>query len=214
MDGARCPGAAALHKRSDKMGHAAAHAIILASANGLNPESDRATQIRLSAAIDRQVAGRASTQSTAGPVARAIIADLYLQEAAAQRLEFLGSQDPLRHVSNPASARDSGSHRAHEILNRNSISPQQVFEGATVDDLQAIAAGRYHQIKADRTRHAVASVLHLSEAQVKLPTMRVPPIETGTQAPVAAPSFPSATFSSGPRVQQPVAAFGRRGLER
>src|SRR3546814_17141738 len=75
-------------------------------ATGHMPDDDLATQTRLAAAVDRQITGKTSEHQDEPTVARSILNDFYLQEAAAARLKMAGEQDPLAYVANPDTRRD------------------------------------------------------------------------------------------------------------
>src|SRR3546814_948955 len=122
VDGTRTPGGVALNKQSQKIHLAAVQAVIILQANGLNPDDDLATQTRLAAAVDRQITGKTSEHQDEQTVARIILNDFYLQEAAAARLKMAGEQDPLATVANPTTRRDRSDEHTSELQSLMRIS--------------------------------------------------------------------------------------------
>lgn len=208
-DGTRSPGGTALHKQSDKIHYAAVQAVILLQANGLNPDDDLATQTRLAAAIDRQITGKTSEAQDAPTVARSILNDFYLQEAAGARLKIAGDEDPLAYVANAETRRDLGV--TLDILERNRVKADAILKTASKGDMVAIASGRFDQVLSDHTRFAVATILRHSEQQMATPITSVPakprPMETLTET----RRYPASGIGTGSKIS-PVApmAFGRR----
>lgn len=204
LDGARTPGGMALRRNADRMNDVAGQAVLLVSANGLNPDQDKATQIRLAAAVDRQITSRASEVLPANEVTRAVMNDFYLQEAAARRMVQFHDKDPLDHLSIPSSARHKD--EAIEILGRNGINSQKLLRTASKEDLASIASGKYDQIKSEHTRFGISTVLNLSDGQMKTPTARIPEAREPTPR-SAAFSAPSLALGRAPT---PSIGFGRK----
>ena len=206
MDGTRSPGAVALRRKSEKIHIAVNKAIILISANQLTPNEDRATQIRLASAVDRQMAGNTNEAQSPTQVTRNIMFDVLIQEAAGRRIQLEGGKDPLDHLASFDSDRDNL--KASSILNRNAVSPSSIFNGASPEDLRSIASGRFDHIENEHTRFAVANMLKLSQQQMATPTMEVPAHTPSRPAPDHR-RYPTAGLGAGPRpAQSPV--FGRK----
>lgn len=214
MDGSRTPGAMGLRQRDDQIHVPAAKAISILEVNRLEPSEDRATQMRLASAIDRQISGNAAQTSPASDVTRNIMTDVLFQEAAARRLVAEGGKDPLGHLSSPESDRDGL--KPMEILQRNGVNPGRAFNSATKEDLGAIAAGQYDRIENEHTKFAVATILRLDDNQMSTKTMDVPVQNAvpARAAPLSKPRFPAADLTRGPSTA-PQLAFGRKvGAER
>jgi hypothetical protein len=215
VDGTRTPGGAALHKQSQKIHLATVQAVIILQANGLNPDDDLATQTRLAAAVDRQITGKTSELQDEPTVARSILNDFYLQEAAASRLKMAGDQDPLAYVANPETRRDLDV--TFDILERNRIKADAILKTASKSDMIAIASGRFDHVHSEHTRFAVGTILRHSEEQMATPTAAIPqkPPALGTLTETR--RYPSTGIGMGSKIT-PVAplAFGRRssGAER
>src|SRR3546814_5107933 len=96
----------------------------------------RSTQTRLAAAVDRQITGKTSEHQDEPTVARSILNDFYLQEAAAARLKMAGEQDPLAYVANPDTRRDLDV--TFDILERNRIKADAILKTASKNDMVAI----------------------------------------------------------------------------
>lgn len=209
VDGARTPGGASLHKRSKTMNDAVASAVILVRANEMQPEHDHATQIRLAAAVDRQIAGHTSEDKFTMSVTRAILNDFYLQEAAALRLAMAGERDPLAHLADPASQRSNDA--TLDILERNNIRADVILKTASKDDMIAIAGGRFDQIASEHTRFAVGTILRHAEHQMSAPTAAIPMAPPPAPALSGQRGFPSSGIGvdARPKTVHPT-AFGRR----
>jgi hypothetical protein len=212
MDGARTPGGLALKRQVDGMHAVATRAITMVNANGLNPDRDQATQIRLAAAVDRQMTGRTSERHTTGAATRAVMNDFYLQEAAARILEQQGARDPLAHLASKESTSRADGHSL-EILSRNGVEAGKVLRTASRHDIGAIASGRFDKVQSEHTRFAVSTVLGQSDEQMRTPTARVPEVAT-PDAPRR--PFPAMGLSAAQSGIPRTASFGRKmvGAER
>lgn len=204
MDGARTPGGMHLRRESDGLHEVATRTVMILSANQLQPEADRATQIRLAAALERQITAKSSEHLTAPAVARSVLNDFYMQEAAATRMASFHGRDPLSHVANPASARSED--EPGRILARNGIQSAKILRTASKEDLAAIAGGRFDQIQSEHTRFGVSTVLGLSDTQMRTPTPRAP--EVREPAPQARPFMAMPTAKGRPAISP--ASFGRK----
>lgn len=208
LDGTRSPGGAELNRRASGLAVSVNKAIVLAIANGLNPDEDRATQTRLANAIDRQVTGADGPMHDV-EITRRVMNDMLFQEAAARQLEAAGERDPLSSIASPHSNRENG--QAFEILSRNGIAAATILRSASKQDLEAIAGGRFDKIETERARFAVGAVLGLSEQQMNTPTHN-----TSRDAPrrvVDFSQFPATGLGAGP-ITNPTVSFGRKGVER
>src|SRR3546814_11364902 len=103
----------------------------------------RSTQTRLAAAVDRQITGKTSEHQDEPTVARSILNDFYLQEAAAARLKMAGEQDPLAYVSNTDTRRDLAV--KSDIPERNRIKADAILKTAPKNDRDRLASGRFEQ---------------------------------------------------------------------
>ncbi len=151
-----------LSDRSTAIGDAriavpAGHAISALHDMGMRPADDRATQIRLAAAIDRT----AAMQPPPRDMVTSIMRDYMLQEAAAARMAGTGSLDPLAAVSDPASSRSSLD-AASRLKQMSGIQAHLIFDRASLPDMVAIASGRFDAITGGNTAFAVSSQLRLS----------------------------------------------------
>ncbi len=214
MDGTRTPGAMALRQRDEKIHVPASKAMSLLNSNELAPSDDRATQVRLASAIDRQITGKTAQALPDSDVTRNIMLDVLVQEAAAKRLVADGGKDPLGHLEASHSRRDTLQPMA--ILQRNGMNPGRAFASASKDDLSAMAAGQYDKIRNEHTKFAVATILRLDNNQMSTRTMDVPAAKRAQDraASLSKPRFPAADLTRGPS-SAPQVAFGRKvGAER
>src|SRR3546814_771717 len=209
VDGTRTPGGVALNKQSQKIHLAAVQAVIILQANGLNPDDDLATQTRLAAAVDRQITGKTSEHQDEPTVARSILNDFYLQEAAAARLKMAGEQDPLAYVANPDTRRDLDV--TFDILERNRIKADAILKTASKNDMVAIASGRFDQVHSEHTRFAVGTILRHTQEQMATPTAAMPNKPQAVETLTETRRYPSSGIGTGSKVT-PVAplASGRR----
>lgn len=206
VDSARTPGGAALHKKAGNIHLAVANAVIIASANGLQPDTDLATQTRLAAAVDRQIAKQSTGAPDASSITRHILNDFYLQEAAAARLTMAGERDPLAHVADRDSNRRMD--QTLDILERNNIRADVILKTASKEDMSAIASGSFDKIESEHTRFAVGTILRHSEAQMSTPTASLP---VQPRAAAEAKPYPAHGIGSDARMNmiRPV-NFGKR----
>ncbi|AXK44093.1 hypothetical protein [Erythrobacter aureus] len=214
QDGSRTPGAVALRRRDDKIHVPAAKAMSLLHSNELAPSDDRATQIRLASAIDRQIAGNSAQTMPESDVTRNIMLDVLMQEAAARRIVAEGGKDPLGHLASPEANREAL--QPMGLLQRNGVNPGRAFNSASMDDLSSIAAGKYDRIENEHTKFAVATILRLDERQMSTKTMDVPaqPVGRAQRGLLSKPLAPPSDLTRGPR-DRALLGFGQKvGAER
>lgn len=207
--GDRTAGAAHFNRMSPGLHLVALQAIRVLHVNEMQPDIDHATASRLASAIERQ-----SVNAPAGPddgVARNILCDFLMQEAAAARLIGSGAPEPLEHHADPDSNR--ANLRPADALKRNGINPHITFDRATVSDLQAIAGGRYDMIQNDHTRFAVSTQLKMNANAMAMPTghFHRPKLIATAKKP-----YPSFGLARGPKQQEapPQVLFGKKVAER
>lgn len=205
LDQSRTPAAGELNRRANGLAAVTSRLIETAAANGLQPAIDGATQIRIASAIER-VATRAqhhpidALQST-----RAAHLDFMLQEAAGARMSEKGGADPLLALSDLHSSR-AGLKAASILKDRHGLDAHALFDRADLRDMQAIASGRFADIRGEITSFAVSKNLALDPVSMAATIAGAP-----SKADMS--EYPTGGVAKGP-AQPIVQGFGRKGAER
>lgn len=207
MDGERTVAASHLNRRAPGAHTAALQAIKVIAQNNLHPEEDRATQLRLATAIERNFTDRSNPDPSTQT--RAILTDFFMQEAAAARMAGIGSGDPLGHLESQLS--DRAALRASDLLKRSGLNPHAIFDRASDHDMAAIASGRFSDMQGQHTQFAISAQLRLNSAAMSLDTSNLQ--STAAERPTNALHPP--VLSKGPQQKaNTLPVFGRAGLER
>jgi len=205
LDQSRTPAAGELNRRAPGLAAVTARLVETAEANGLQPAVDGATQVRIASAIER-VAARA-TNHPIDPLqgTRAAHLDFMLQEAAAARMQEKGGADPLAPLVDVQSSR-AGLRAARILKDRHGVDAHAIFDRADLRDMQAIASGRFADIRGEITSFAISKHLSLDPASMAA-TIAGAPSRTDMSG------YPASGVAKGPS-QAPVQNFGVKGAER
>lgn len=205
LDQSRTPAAGDLNRRAPGLAAVTARLIETAEANGLQPAIDGATQVRIASAIERVAARAVNHPIDPLQGTRAAHLDFMLQEAAAARMPQKGGIDPLAPMVDVQSSRTT-LRAAHVLKERHGVDAHAIFDRADLRDMQAIASGRFADIRGEITSFAISKHLSLDPGSMAATIV-------GSPSRIDMNAYPGKGAAKGP-VHQIMRPFGTKGAER